>query len=212
MYFSQQGIVTVVPDYRLSPEVKHPEAARDVRDAVEWVLDNPHCLRLGVVQPEVDSIYVMGHSAGACNVFTMLTHPELKSDVLQSKIAGIVLLSGAYTYDSTNLPIILPAVVKDYYGGEEVIPAKLPLALLNSFDVSSLPRILLGVSERDPPSFLTVSKIFEDALSSLKVPHDTFIAKGHNHISVNYCLGTGEGEEWAAEVVSWIYDEWKALK
>lgn len=36
------------------------------------------------------------------------------------------------------------------------------------------------------------------------VPH--LIAKGHNHISVTFSLGTGnrEGEEWADEFVRWM--------
>jgi hypothetical protein len=33
---------------------------------------------------------------------------------------------------------------------------------------------------------------------------ERIVAKGHNHLSYNWALGTGEGEEWAEEVVKWI--------
>ncbi|KAF9017990.1 alpha/beta hydrolase domain-containing protein [Hymenopellis radicata] len=206
MHFSRQGFITIIPDYRLSPEVKHPEQATDIRDALLWVVENPQSLLFnGVTNPDIDSFYVMGHSAGAVNVFTMLALPELYSDVLHPKIGGVILFSAAYTYDATNLRTVQAGTVKEYFGGDAT--SKLPLSLLQAADanrVASFPRILLGVSQRDPQSFLDGSKIFSDALVARGVKHEEFIAQGHNHISVTFCLGTGEGEDWAADVARWI--------
>ncbi len=206
MHFSRKGFITIVPDYRLSPEVKHPEQAADIRDALLWVVENPQSLLFnGVTNPDINSLYVMGHSAGAVNVFSMLASPELYSDVLHPKIGGVILFSGAYAYDATSLPTLQASTVKEYFAGE--VTSKLPLSVLQTADanrVASFPRILLGVSERDPQSFLDGSKMFSDALVARGVKHEQFIAEGHNHLSVTFCLGTGEGEEWSADVARWI--------
>ena len=206
-YFSQRGFVTVIPDYRLSPDVKYPVAAQDVRDAIEWIVDHPENLSFAGGTADVESLYVMGHSAGCVNVVTALLSPEVHSPSLQSKIKGVVLFSGAHVHDSAEVNTWQPDVVRDYYGGAEEIQKKLPLGLLqNASDemVRALPRILVGTAEWDPPSFLAASNILSDALAVRSVSHEHFVAKGHNHISVNFALGAGECEDWAREVIDWI--------
>ncbi|KAK0187251.1 alpha/beta-hydrolase [Armillaria mellea] len=205
-YFADQGFITIIPDYRLVPDAQHPGAAQDVRDAMQWVVDNPENLAFGgVTEPDFDALFVMGHSAGAMNMFTILITPELYSATLHPKIKGAVLFAGAYTFE--EMPSFMTAAVERYYGDFEHQKERLPLGLLQAASdekIATLPRLLLGIAERDPESLVNASKNFQLALEARGLTYDKFVAAGHNHISVNFALSTGQGEEWASDVVKWI--------
>ncbi|KAK0486600.1 Alpha/Beta hydrolase protein [Armillaria novae-zelandiae] len=205
-YFADQGLITIIPDYRLVPAVQHPGAAQDVRDAMQWAVDNPEKLALGgAADPDLDALFVMGHSAGAMNMFTILITPELYSATLHPRIKGAVLFAGAYTLE--EMPSFMTAAVEQYYGDFGNQKERLPLGLLRAASdekVASLPRLLLGIAERDPESLVDASKNFQLALDARGVTYDKFVAAGHNHISVSFALSTGQGEEWASDVGKWI--------
>jgi acetyl esterase/lipase len=60
--FASRGFVTVIPDYRLVPEVRFPSFLEDSAAAVRWARDNAR--RYG---GDPDRIVLVGHSAGAYN-------------------------------------------------------------------------------------------------------------------------------------------------
>ncbi len=63
-FFATRGFITIVPHYRVFDSgVQFPGAAQDIRDAIQWVVDN-------LPFPDSD-IYVLGHSAGVMNMFTI---------------------------------------------------------------------------------------------------------------------------------------------
>ncbi|KAG1718093.1 Alpha/Beta hydrolase protein [Suillus lakei] len=39
-FFAQHGFITIIPDYRLVPEVKFLASSEDIRDAVNWIFTN----------------------------------------------------------------------------------------------------------------------------------------------------------------------------
>ncbi|KAK0442758.1 Alpha/Beta hydrolase protein, partial [Desarmillaria tabescens] len=127
-FFATRGFITIAPDYRLVDSgVKFPGAAQDVRDAMQWVVDN-------LPFPDSD-IYVLGHSAGAMNLITIPALPELYSPTLQPRIKGTVLLSGPYTFAE------MPTDMKDsvrlyYYGEDDEVKQRVVLALLESASTS----------------------------------------------------------------------------
>lgn len=59
---SSRGIVAVVADYRLYPQVRYPGILRDSAHALAWTLSN-----IGRFGGDPDHVFVMGHSAGAYN-------------------------------------------------------------------------------------------------------------------------------------------------
>ena len=59
---ASRGIVVVVADYRLYPQVQYPEFLKDSAAAVSWAVRA--CQDYGA---DPKKIYVMGHSAGAYN-------------------------------------------------------------------------------------------------------------------------------------------------
>lgn len=56
---TRRGWVVIVPDYRLSPEVKFPGWVEDAAGAVKWTFDN-----VSQFGGDTTRIYVAGHSAG----------------------------------------------------------------------------------------------------------------------------------------------------
>jgi acetyl esterase/lipase len=62
-----QGLVVVIPDYRLHPDVEFPAFMNDAAEAVEWAHVN--AARLG---GDPDRLFLMGHSAGA-QIATLLS-------------------------------------------------------------------------------------------------------------------------------------------
>ena len=91
-----RGYLTVVPDYRLFPDVRFPEFLRDNAAAVAWTKANID--RYG---GDPRWIFLMGHSAGAYNV-AMLTLDKqwLAADGVDpdTDIAGMIGLAGPYDF------------------------------------------------------------------------------------------------------------------
>ncbi|KAB2911114.1 MAG: alpha/beta hydrolase [Hyphomicrobiaceae bacterium] len=126
-----RGITTVIPDYRLFPEVRFPSFVEDAARAYAWV-DATLASAPGGRRP----IVVIGHSAGA-HIAALLAldtrylgaaGPDL------ARPAGFVGLAGPYAFDATTYPstaeIFTPAV-----GSQDARP-------------------LSFVSERAPPALL----------------------------------------------------------
>ena len=93
------GVLTVVPDYRLYPEVRFPSFMRDAAAAVAWTRD--HATSYG---GDAQRLFLMGHSAGA-QIATLLA---LDGRYLRS--AGVD--PGACRRDRTGRPLRLPAAAQ----------------------------------------------------------------------------------------------------
>lgn len=89
------GMVTVIPDYRLYPEVEFPVFVEDGARATAWAFENAE--RLGA---NTDQIFVMGHSAGA-HIASLLAFDQRyldAEDVTAQALAGFIGLSGPYDF------------------------------------------------------------------------------------------------------------------
>ena len=71
-YFASLGYVGVNGGYRLAPEAKWPEGARDIAAAVTWLRD--HVAEYG---GDPKQIFVAGISTGALHAATYVFRPEL---------------------------------------------------------------------------------------------------------------------------------------
>jgi len=193
-FFAQRGILTVVADYRLAPAAVYPEPVEDLRDAFKFVLSE-------LAGHDKTRVYVAGHSAGACHVMTLFLNEDILRGEDRRVFRGAVLMGGHYA----NAPP--PANV--YYGPEEDHTAKTPFGLLRSHSAAKAmqlfpSRLFVLHSEREPPSFIAMSEELQRDLSDRGIPFQAHIMKGHNHISVEMSLSSGEGEEWGEEVAKWI--------
>jgi len=87
--FAENGYTTVVPDYRLYPEVKYPSFLQDTAAAIAEVSKR---------YPDTPQILI-GHSAGAYNVvLTSVDHSYLEAENVNActTIAGTIGLAGPY--------------------------------------------------------------------------------------------------------------------
>ncbi|KAJ7580686.1 alpha/beta-hydrolase [Mycena floridula] len=202
-YFAQHGFITIIPDYRLVPGVTFPAPAQDVRDAMQWVVDHPTELVFGgVSSPDIDSLFIVSHSAGANIASTVLALPELYSENLHSRIKGAVLVSGSYRHIAGAAPDNLFVM---HWGSLEESFKKDSVALMSQVAVERLPPLFCIEAESDTDGMKEIGKTLVDSLTArpgIKVT--TASAKGHNHVSLNWALGTGEGEEWAEQAVQFM--------
>lgn len=92
---ASQGIVTVVADYRLSPEVRYPVFLQDSASAMRWAFE--HASDYGV---DTSRILVMGHSAGAYNAAMLALDARWLQAVglAPSRLAGWIGLAGPYDF------------------------------------------------------------------------------------------------------------------
>ncbi len=90
-----RGITTVIPDYRLFPEVKFPKFVDDAALAYRWIAEH---------EARGRPIFVMGHSAGAHTAAMLALAPQFlnSADPASPKPAGLIGLSGPYAFDPTT--------------------------------------------------------------------------------------------------------------
>ena len=112
---ASQGIVTLVADYRLSPEFRYPAFVEDSAGATRWAFD--HASEYGA---NPSRIFVMGHSAGAYNAAMLaLDKRWLEArGLLPSRLAGWIGLAGPYDFlpigePKTRVAFNWPATPKD---------------------------------------------------------------------------------------------------
>lgn len=92
---ASQGFVTVIPDYRLHPEVGFPAFVKDGAAAVAWVRRS-----IAGLGGDPSQIYLMGHSAGAhIAALLALDHDYLAEHGMEpSAIEGFLGLAGPYDF------------------------------------------------------------------------------------------------------------------
>jgi len=210
-FFAQRGFITVIADYRLVPNVTFPGPVEDIRDAIKWVLTNPEHLSIpNSSTPDLDTLFVMGHSAGAIFTSILFLLPEiLASENFQTKVSGIILISGGYHLKALDpKDEIIDAIIK-LWGSLEEANAKTSFNLLESASpatVQALPNMLLVEGQWEPKWVHISGDDFKTALQHRTNRSTRKIrATGHNHISLTLALGTGEGEEWAEEAIEWMW-------
>lgn len=94
---ASRGILTVIADYRLFPEVRWPSFLEDSAQALAWVLRQAQGHGLAV---DTARVHLMGHSAGAYNAAMLALDARwLAAHQLQpSALAGWVGLAGPYDF------------------------------------------------------------------------------------------------------------------
>ncbi|MCE2681237.1 MAG: alpha/beta hydrolase [Burkholderiales bacterium] len=131
-----KGYVTVIPDYRLYPEVRYPEFLDDNAAAVAWVFHNIE--KYGATSK---NLFVMGHSAGAYNASMMaLDDRWLKKQSLSPGIiTAWVGVSGPYDFLPIGTPDVQPVFFHPDYPKDSqpinyVTPTSTPAFLATSID------------------------------------------------------------------------------
>lgn len=205
-FFALRGILTVVPDYRLTPSVEFPGGSEDVRDALLWVAEH-----MAVVKPNEDGkgedtstpLYILGHSAGGVHVCGFLLSPFFLS-ALPSRvhIRGVALMG--VPYDLTSV-----TSATRYYGSIRNIRENHPLALLRRCDsdyVMNLPPLRNILARSEPKRISSSTRAFVDLFKQKRGTIEEFVLEGHDHLSPLLALSTGvsAGEGWGQDLVEWV--------
>lgn len=114
-----------------------PGPVEDIIDAINWVLKNPEYLSVAnATIPDLGKLFIMGHSTGAPITATLFLLPEiLASKNFQTKISGIVLVSGTYHFHRTEWTAELSKKVITIWGSKEALDAN---ALLENASLATL--------------------------------------------------------------------------
>lgn len=101
--FAAQGFVTVVPDYRVYPEVRFPDFVEDAAQAIKWTQENVE--RFG---GDASRIVLVGHSAGAHIAMLAALDPQYAeaAGFNARAIRGVAGLAGPYGFDSFEMPLL----------------------------------------------------------------------------------------------------------
>jgi acetyl esterase/lipase len=132
--FAAQGFVTVVPDYRLVPEVHFPGFLEDNAAAIRWVRAN--IARYG---GDPERIVLVGHSAGAYNAAMLALDPRWLGSG-RAAIRGFAGLAGPYDFLPLDSPITRAA-----FGSAADLAATQPIAFAGAGD----PPALLATAGKD---------------------------------------------------------------
>jgi dipeptidyl aminopeptidase/acylaminoacyl peptidase len=130
-----KGYITVIPDYRLYPEVTFPAFVEDGAKVLAWVRENVDQARNGVV--------VMGHSAGAHIAALLALDQSYLEEAGQPSgiIHGMIGLAGPYGFNPMKYRSTRP-IFADVEIIEKAMPvtfacsAKIPLLLIHGADDS----------------------------------------------------------------------------
>ncbi|MDB5960471.1 MAG: esterase [Massilia sp.] len=132
---ASRGIVAVIPDYRLYPQVSYPDFLDDSAQAVAWAANN-----IASYGGDPKSLFVMGHSAGAYNAAMVALDGRWlgKQGATPAILAGWIGLAGPYDF----LPIENENV-KPVFHFPNTPSASQPV---NHLDGKKLPTLLIAAN------------------------------------------------------------------
>jgi predicted esterase len=134
---ASRGILTIIADYRLYPQVRFPDFLDDCAMAVHWV-----DLHLSEYHGNPHQLFVMGHSAGAYNAAMLALDARWlnKQGLSPSMLKGWIGLAGPYNFLPIENEDVKPVFFHPNYPSDTQ-----PI----DFVTASAPRTFLGVSQSD---------------------------------------------------------------
>ena len=176
---ASEGLLTVIADYRLYPEVRWPDFLHDCALALRWVFDEAGKAGLADGLPiDPARIYVMGHSAGAYNAAMLALDPRWLAPhgLTPAKLAGWIGLAGPYDFLPVTEPDAKPVFFHpDYPAGTQ------PIELATA----TAPRTFLGAARNDPLVNPVRSTVGLGAkLQALGVPTTVQVYDGVDHFTL----------------------------
>jgi acetyl esterase/lipase len=210
-FLASQGVAAALPNYRLSPGVKHPEHVKDVARAFAWVHSH-----IGKFGGSPDKVFLAGHSAGGHLVALLASDERYLKDVGEqtADVKGVITFSGVCDIPERSLDVALGGDRPEAFRLDELVPfrgqwtsvsAYLPSIPLH-LDVfgaafgddpkvraeasplrhvrPGLPPFLLLCAEKDLPVLTDMAKAFHHALREQGCDARMMTVPGSNHNSI----------------------------
>jgi acetyl esterase/lipase len=167
--FAAQGFVTVLPDYRLYPEVRFPDFLDDGAAALAWVRDN-----IAAQGGDPRRIVLAGHSAGAYNavMLGLDTRYLRRAGVDPKAVRAVAGLSGPYDF----LPLD-PGTATELFGQAPDKAATQPI----TFAGPHSPPAFLATGENDTIVRPRNTQSLAAKLRAARVPVQERIYPGLDH-------------------------------
>ncbi|HEY4293366.1 alpha/beta hydrolase [Luteibacter sp.] len=173
-----QGIVAVIPDYRLSPSVRMDGFLHDGANAVRWTRD--HVARYG---GDPSHLFVMGHSAGGQIAAMLATDKQWLSTVGMKPrdLSGFIGVAGAYDF----LPLDEPRYLAMFGDTPEEQARSQPV---NFVDGDEPPALLLQ-GEEDTEVFPSEAISLEGRYRQMGEPVELKLYPALGHEELVFALG-----------------------
>jgi len=185
--FTEKGFVLVAANYRFVPEVTVKEMTGDIAKAIRWT--HEHAKEFG---GDPNSIYVMGHSAGAHLAALVCTDDRyLKAEGLSLAIIKGCVPVDVSVYDlpkriaDTSAPP--NATMKEVFGESDEMHRELSPVTHVAKGKSIPPFLILHVADR--PETKVQSHWFADKLNEAGIAARVVAADGKTHGTISTELG-----------------------
>lgn len=199
-HFARQGVVTVLPNYRLAPESRWPSGPQDVVAVWQWLQQ-----QLPALGGDPARIVLLGESAGAAHVAAATLMRRWQPPGWH--IAGAALLSGPYNarlegLARTQFGIATPDPRNEAYFGPD--PADWDAAsIVDHIDAPRVP-LWISMAERDLLQMQAqAGELFARLVSRHGYAPELRLLREHNHFSQGYSVGTAD-ESVSAPLLDFI--------
>jgi acetyl esterase len=189
-YFARQGLVVVIPNYRLAPDDSWPAGAEDAVAVYRWVV-----ARAGDLGIDSERIFLAGESAGAAHVATASLvrrfHPR---EGLH--IRGAILISGVYNANLERLARVqfgvpTPDPRNEPYFGPDFASYR-SMSTVELIDASPIP-MLITYAELDLLQMqVQAGELFARLVTQHGFAPELKVIAGHNHLTQTYAVNTGD--------------------
>ena len=170
--FAARGFVTVIPDYRLVPEVRFPSFIEDCAAALGWARAN-----VAAYGGDPGRIVLAGHSAGAYNAVMLALDAHYLADA--PAVRGVVGLAGPYDF----YPFDVPAT-QNAFGQAPDVQTTQPVHFARA---GAAPLLLLWGADDDTVGPRNIASL-ERAMLAAGGPVETKIYPGIDHIDILLAL------------------------
>ncbi|MCW2120004.1 alpha/beta hydrolase [Flavobacterium sp. 7A] len=178
--FASRGIVTVIPDYTLSPAANYDEMTKQIAAVIKWVKVNA-----GQYNGNPKQIFITGHSAGGHLAALAVMNPKYGTD--PTTIAGLILNDAAGLDMNNYLKEYPPTTDHDYLATWTNNPENWKDASPIYFIDKNTPPILMYVGEKTYPSIKDSNSAFLKALHPFQPEvSPIFLNKKHVPMATQY--------------------------
>jgi acetyl esterase/lipase len=197
----------VLPNYRLSPGVRHPEHIKDVARAFGWTCEN--AAKYG---GDPRRVFIGGHSAGGHLAALLATNQTYLKSVghAPSDIRGVVAVSGVYDLNDVGLKLSFADRRGSFRFDLNVQPAATvfgadPNVLRDASPLShvrpGLPPFLVLSAGYDYPPLARMAKEFTSALEKNGCEVETKVIAGRTHETMLFDIPNLSIERAAADAI-----------
>lgn len=172
--FARKDVVTVIPDYTLSPNTDYDGMTKQIAAVIQWAKDS-----ISKYKGNPNQVFVTGHSAGGHLAALAVMNP--KYGIKPSGISGIILNDAAGLDMKHYLEENPPTAEHDYLTTWGSLPAKWQDASPIYFLDKNTPPFLIYVGDKTYTSIKVTNKRFIDALHPFQ-PEVTAVILNKKHV------------------------------